>query len=326
MRKKIKIVLLCSIFIILSYYTYTSAEKAFRTDWQLPQSISQDENQLRLVLITYDMETPFWDNVGNGALKKAQDAGVSLEVWGSYGNNKEDFLKKFEIAIHSKVDGIIIQGLDTEEFNHLSKFKASFYGIPIVMVANDVPMTESLRKTYVGSDQFMAGKMLAEQLLDDMGTEGNVILMYDSQLEYYQEQRLLGIDDILHNYPNIQLIHAKTNDTREQVITTTQEILNQVPDADAFIVLNANMLGGMYQEIGRRSQMEAYFIYSFDDGPESMYLLQNGMLDGMIQQSPEMMGEMSVELMLEWLNGETVPLDIDGYFTDIFNLKATDVQ
>ena len=81
-----------------------------------------------------------------------------MEVWGSYGKNQEDFLKKVEIAIHSKVDGIIVQGLDTEKFKNLTKVKAAFYGIPIITVANDVPMAESLRRTYVGSDQYLAGR------------------------------------------------------------------------------------------------------------------------------------------------------------------------
>ena len=61
--------------------------------------------------------------------------------------------------------GTIVQGLDSEEFYQLAKFKASFYGIPIITIANDVPMTESLRRTYVGSDQYEAGELIARQLV-----------------------------------------------------------------------------------------------------------------------------------------------------------------
>ena len=39
---------------------------------------------------------------------------------------------------------------------------------------------------------------------------------------------------------------------------------------DAFIAVNANIVGAMIQEIGRRSQVEPYHIYTFDDGPESL--------------------------------------------------------
>ncbi len=179
------IILLYSILIVLCYLTFVSAKNVFRPNWQLPQTIDYEEAQHRLVLITQDLETPFWDKVASGAQKQAKKDGASLEVWGSYSNNQEDFLKKIEVAIHSKVDGIILQGLDTEKFKEMTKIKASFYGIPIVTVANDVPMAESLRKTYVGSDQFMAGKMIASKLLYDMGVTGSIVLLYDSDQEYY---------------------------------------------------------------------------------------------------------------------------------------------
>lgn len=320
------ILAICIIIILLCHLTFLSAQKVFQSDWQLPQALSSSREEHRLVLITQDMETPFWDKVSDGARKQAEQNDMSLEVWGSYGKNREDFLKNIEIAIQSKVDGIIIQGLDTEEFKELTKVKAAFHGIPIITVANDVPMEESIRRTYVGSDQYEAGKMIARQILIDMGRVGNVVLMYDKNQEYYQKQRLEGIQDTLKFYDTIHMIHATTDDTREQVITTTQDVMNKEPDIDAFIAINANVAGAMIGEISKRSQVEPYHIYSFDDGSETLTLLEQGKLDGVIEQSPEEMGRKSVQLMKEWLNGETVPLDKDGYLTDIRIRKAADIQ
>ena len=82
--------------------------------------------------------------------------------------------------------------------------------------------------------------------------------------------------------------------SREQVIAVTQDLLNKYPDVDGFIAVNANIAGAMIQEISRRGQVEPYYIYSFDDGSESLSLLNQGKLDGMIEQSPEMMGRKSV--------------------------------
>jgi ribose transport system substrate-binding protein len=324
--RKMIILVLGFVFAILFYFTFVSADKVFRSNWQMPRTSAQAQAKYRLVLITQELETPFWDKVGSGAIEQARKDGSSLEVWGSYGKNQEDFLKKIEIAIDSKVDGIIVQGLDTEEFKSLTKIKAAFYGIPIITVANDVPMSESLRRTYVGSDQFRAGQMIANQLLSDMGHAGTVILLGDSRQEYYQQQRLNGIHDVLKNYPNVRTEYAETPDSREQVIATTQDLMNRFPNVDAFVAVNANNAGAMIQEIGRRSQVEPYDIYSFDDSPETLALLKQGKLDGMIEQSPETMGRISVSLMIKWLSGETVPLNSDGYLTDIRMLKATGAQ
>lgn len=324
--RKTRIILLCLVIFLLIYLTVVSAEIVFRSDSQLPKAILQKQDQPRLVLITQDTETPFWDKVGKGAEDQAHHEGASLEVWGSYGKNHEDFLKKLEIAIHSKIDGIIIQGLDSEEFTYLTKVKASFYGIPIITIANDVPMQESLRRTYVGSDQYKAGQMIANQLISDMGTTGNVILTYSSNEEYYQKQRLDGIKDTLEKFPSIKTVLAETSSEREQIITTTQDMLNKNPNIDAFIIVNSNIVGDLVNEIGKRSQIAPYHIYSFDEGPDSLSLLTNGQLDGIVEQSPEKMGQTSVKLIMDWLNGDTLPLDLNGYFTPIRILKATDVQ
>ncbi|MGN7177166.1 sugar ABC transporter substrate-binding protein [Paenibacillus sp. FSL R5-0490] len=320
--RKTGILIFCLTCIVLGYFTFTLYKKAFTSERDLPAASDGKEVKYRLVLITQELETPFWDKAGIAAQEQARKDGASLEVWGSYGKNQEEFLKKLEIAIQSKVDGIIVQGLDTQEFKDLAKIKAAFYGIPIITVANDVPKSESLRKTYVGSDQYLAGQLIAEQLLDDMGHEGKVILMGDKHKEYYQQQRLDGIHEVLKDYPNIQTVYAETTDVREEIIASTQNMLNQNPDTDSFVAIKANIAGAMIHEIGRRSLVEPYYIYSFDDGPDSISLLTQGKLDGIIEQSPEKMGSLSAELILKWLRDEEVPLKSDGYLTDIRILKT----
>lgn len=322
--RKLAIVIFICVCLTLSYFTIVSASKVFKTDWELPQSTEQVDTKQRLVLITQELETPFWDKVATGAMNEAEKEGVSLEVWGSYGNNQEEFLKQIEIAIYSQMDGIILQGLDTDEFKNLTKIKAASYGIPIITVANDVPMGDSLRKSYVGSNHYEAGKMIGEQLIADMGTVGEVAVMIDKQHQYFQEQRLEGIREVLQRYPTIDIHYIETEDTRKEVIATTKDVLNRNPNINAFIVVNVEILAAMINEIERRSQIEPYFIYSFDDDYESITLLKQGKVDGIIEQAPEEMGKMSVKLILDWLNNKKVPLDLEGYQTDIKIIKAND--
>ncbi|WP_391117687.1 substrate-binding domain-containing protein [Psychrobacillus sp. L3] len=321
MRKKV-VITLSALIVIFSYLTIVSATKAFRSTSEMPVIHDSTPESIRIVLITQELDTPFWNKVGQGATKQAQKEGVQLEVWGSYGNNEDDFLKKMEVAIHSKVDGIIVQGLDNEEFKELTKVKAAFYGIPVITVANDVPVEESLRKTYVGSDQFWAGKVVARQLIKKMGTAGEVVILGDREQAYYQKERLAGIQDFFSGYPDIQMIIKGTAATKEQVMATSQQVMNEVPRASAFIVINANYAGPLIQEIGRRTKVEPYHIYTFDDGVESTVLLRQGKLDGILEQQPEEMGSESVKWLMEWISGKTVPLDSNGYLTETRMVEA----
>jgi ribose transport system substrate-binding protein len=323
MRKTI-VILLGIIGAVLIWFTSVSAYKVFRADWRLPQTPLRQSAEYRLVLITRELETPFWDKVASGAREEAAKHGAMLEVWGSYNNDSDEFLKKLEIAIHSRMDGIIVQGLDTDAFKELVKYKAASYGIPVITVANDVP--DSLRRTYVGSDQFRAGQMIARQLAEDMGPEGTVILLRDSGNAHFQEQRLDGIRSVLESYPGIRLQYAETQGTRERVIAAMQDLMNRSPEVQAFIAANANLTAAMVQEIGRRSRVQPYHIYSFDDSPDMQTLLREGLIDGIIEQSPEAMGRIATALMTDWLKGDRLPLDSNGYHTEIRLRKADDAR
>jgi len=103
-----------------------------------------------------------------------------------------------------------------------------------------------------------------------------------------------------------------------------KDLINRSPDMNAFIAANANLASAVVQEISRRSRVKPYFIYSFDDSPDMQTLLRQGHIDGLIEQSPEEMGRISVSLMLQWLRGETLPLNPEGYFTNIRLRKAND--
>lgn len=323
MRKKVMITLL-SLSAIFLIFTIASAEKVFRPSTELPKPLSVSNDSPRLVLITQELKTSFWGDVATGAERMAQDKGAQLEVWGSYGSNSDEFLKKLELAIHSKMDGIIVQGLDTEEFSELTKVKASFYGIPIITIANDVPKQESLRKTYVGSDQFKAGKLLAEDLLESMDYEGEIIILSDEESHYYQRRRIEGMMEVFDTVPLITVTNSRTSRSKEQVVAATQDFLNKSPNAQSIVAVNANHLNAMLQEISRRTQLEPYHIYSFDDGSDAFSLLQQGKIDALVKQSPIEMGEKSVELMMNWLSNESGPLDTNGYITDIELVKRAD--
>jgi ribose transport system substrate-binding protein len=320
--RKIMIYLTVAGSLIFLYFIITSSIRVLNVDLIPPQGSELSQNGYRLVLITKELDTPFWDKVKFGAMAAAARNHASIEVWGSYGLNERDFLKNMEIAIASKVDGIIVQGLDTAEFKQLAMYKATENGIPVITVANDVPINESLRKTYVGSNHYEAGQMIARQLLSDMGFAGKVILMAADRQEEFQRSRLNGILEVLQSYPNIHTEIVATGNTREQVVQATNEVMNSYPDIDAFITTTAINASAIIQEIEKRTRVEKFYIYSFDDSPETQILVQQGKIDALIAQAPETMGELSVDLMVKWLNGEQLPLDSIGYYTDIRVLKA----
>ena len=323
--RRVLIGILLTACVVIFYFTLSTARDVFSSDLSAPPSVHASENEYRLVLISQELDSPFWTELEKGALAAAEKYGVSLEAWGTFGLNEVDFVHNFEIAIASKVDGIIVQGLDTEDFKKLTKTRAAGNGIPVITVGSDVPVSESIRRTYVGSNHYEAGQLLAKQLIADMGTTGKVILMVGNQNEFFQEERLSGILDTIRDFSEIESEIIVAGNTNEKVAEVTNSVLNRDPGTKAFISVTSNSATVVTREIGKRYKKEDFYIYAFDESPDTLKLLRNGSIDALIQQSPERMGELSVELMVRWLQGKDLPLNFEGYFTDIKVLKAEDL-
>lgn len=322
MMKKYLTTMFMIVFIGLIYFTISSFARVLTFEWEEPAPLNNMAEEKRLVLITQDMDTPFWGSVAMGARAQAEREGATIEVLGNYGQNDDDFLQNLELAIHAKVDGVIIQGLDTEAFKELTKIKAAFYSIPVITIAQDVPMEESLRRTYVGSNQYEAGRLLAEQMILDLNDQAEIVLFYDKNQPFFQRERIRGIESVLSAYEDIHVISAETPNHTDGIIETTQHVLNQYPSLEAVISVDASLTGGVIQEISRRRQVDSVGIYTFDEHQEIEPLLEAGKINALVKQSPEEMGRLSVQLIFEWLNGETVPLDFNGYHTSIEIVKG----
>lgn len=324
--RRITMIIVTVLAAVFATISGMSAYRLFTAELALPAATEDRPDRYRLVLISQDLDRPFWTDVERGARTAAHAGGIRLEAWGTFGLNEQDFLNLIEIAIASKVDGIIVQGLDTDGFKHLTSVKATAGGIPVITVANDVPPSESLRRTYVGSDHYEAGRMIARQLLFDMGFAGEVILMVSDRDEDFQRSRLEGILDVLRPYPDIVTDVVAAGPSRESAAAAAGRMLNEHPGTRAFIAVAADHTSAVVREIGRRSRVEDYYIYTFDDGPDTQELLEQGAVDAIIAQSPEAMGEESVRRMIEWLEGRNLPLSLDGYYTDIRVLKPGDPE
>lgn len=315
--RRILIGILGAAFVTITVLTIITLVRVFSIDNTVPASSWEDRNKHRLVLISQELDTPFWSRVEEGAFFAAEQLGATLEAWGTFGRNEADFLRNLEIAIASRVDGIIAQGVDADTFKKLTSVRAAEYGIPVITVGSDVPVSESLRKTYVGSNHYEAGQLLARQLIADMGEEGRVVLLASERHEHFERERLAGIMDIIGHYPGITSEVAETGSEGEDVARVVHDRLNAYPDAKAFISVAYNSAGVIVREIGKRFRAVDFYIYSFDENPDTVQLLQDGYIDGLIVQDPFRMGEWSVTLMMQWLKGEKLPLEMEGYFTDI---------
>lgn len=114
------------------------------------------------VMITSERELDFWQSVYVGAYEEGIKKGVCVEMMGDNLSEKYSETQMMEIAIASKVDGIIVYANESEEMRDLIN-RASDEGIPVVTVYGD--NANSKRCSFVGVGSYNLGREYGKQIV-----------------------------------------------------------------------------------------------------------------------------------------------------------------
>jgi ribose transport system substrate-binding protein len=264
---------------------------------------------LRVVYITEQLGTPFWDEVQAGAEIEADKHNILVEFWGTYRSNKGELLKNMDLAIASKVDGIVVQGIESEEFKKLVG-KASEKGIPVITIATDA---SSLRKKYVGTDHYQAGVEVAGIIAAKMKGKGKLAIVSGEDSASHLQARLRGIRVTLNSYPEITVVEEMLFDVNQSSAKNeTATLLNKHPECRFYIALSGESVQEIVEVISTRNRIKDFSIFTFDDNQETMDLLEAGLIDLTLKHQPRDMGQKSLQLVIKWLEGKEIPLQGDS--------------
>ena len=293
-------------FLFTFYYAiriYQSTE-AERTE---PEQAAQ--RKTRIVMITKELESPFTRELQVGFNRFAKESNMEVTVWGTYHANLIELLKYMDIAIASKVDGIVVQAMDGPEFVEKVK-KATEKGIPVITVGVDAPT--SLRKTYVGPDHSAEGELIGGQIARELKGHGMVYLLSGSKMTSTEKLRLEGVERVLTAYPDIQLLIEEGNESElNQSKQLANRMLNRHPDLNMFVGLNAEAGTGVAEALKERGLGESENIYTFDDTPELREMVDTRRITATLTNDNTTIGETCLSLIRQWLQHADLPLPRD---------------
>lgn len=202
-------------------------------------------------------------------------------------------LLKQQIA--AKVDVLVVQGNEDEEYIDTLK-EAWSEGIQIICVDTDIKsFPEHL---YIGTDNYEAGKMLGEELINVTDGEANVALISGEPGFSNLEERLEGLQDAVKDYPKIHLGDVQYDDY--DGLTVMKMYYQNTEGADTIVFLEGT--GGVTISSQFKQRDDQYeHILGFD----AFYGVISGAIDGIIKQDTNMMGEQVVEEIANFIrNGE----------------------
>lgn len=297
--------------VVLVYFTFKVVQYHPAISYDLQPL---EEGIYRIVFISGDSGSPFWNSVKHGVEQTASLNKAAIEFKETFHADFGEYLKNIDMAIASKVDGIIVQGKENPEFIRMIN-KASQKGIAVITVFTDAP--DSLRKSYVGPNHYQEGIMIGQHIAAQAAEEGQACLVYGAAPVGYLSLRRQGVEEALARYGPIPIVEADFPDaSARNGLEETTELLNQYPECRVIVSMTAEAVDGIVQVIKSRSRIGDYSLYTFDQSLEVSQYIDNEIILAAFFQYPELIGMQSMQYMLRWLEGKDNPLE-RNYFTPV---------
>src|SRR5690625_1072950 len=269
----------------------------YKTFYFETEADSFAEYDYHFVLIGEGMDNEYWRLIEQGAKKSANKNNVFLEYVAPKNVDRDQMLKLLDQMISVKVDGIIIQGIEGSQFIDLIH-KGVGRGIPIVTVDADVKASE--RKAYVGLDNFIAGQLVGQAIIQNTTGEQHVGIVVGKVTSINQQERIAGFKDAVQGIDRIQIVAIKeSNMTQTGAAQATYSLLKDYPSINALVGMSALDGIGMYEGLREIAPFKEVYISAFGLLPETLYLIENDQINATIAEYPSDIGSEAVDLLID---------------------------
>jgi len=242
----------------------------------------------------------FWQSVRDGCLAAAEEYHVAVEFNVPRFTNLEEQLKYLDIAIASKVDGIVTHVLDEEKFTPLID-KAVDAGIPVITV--EAEAKSSKRNAYVGTNTFNLGRESGKLVLQAKGEKANIAIILSDYIDgtenVPQNLRIAGTKDALKDMPGMTIRTFSASTGFFSAEEVTRRILINYPEVDTIICTSAKDTISAAQVIVDLNKVGKITIIGYDDAPEILRYIEKGVIYGTVVANPYKIGYESIRSLVE---------------------------
>ena len=278
-------------------------------------------------VIPKQKDNPVFSYARAGAMAKAKELGVEV-IWDAPERNDE--VKQAQILetfVRQGLDGIAVSCSNPHVLKKAID-KAADAGIPVVTWDSDSP--ESKRSAFFGVNDYECGRIIGEELGQQIGGKGKVALMSGVQGAQNLTTRLKGCTDVFKaKYPDIKVVTtAYCDDDVPKSVLLITSVMAEHPDLAGW-----GMVGGwpLFAKNGLNAITPGKTkVVSVDPLPECWPWIEKGYAQVMIGQKVFDWGGKSVELLNKLHKGEKLAeADAKGFVdsgVDIVVLDKTKVK
>ncbi len=315
MRKKNYIVLVSLIILpiliitLIIYYNINSALNSI--DNSAGIVVPKSDPQYHFAMICENIDDPFWISVKKGVERASGEFNVAVEINWPSSANAEAQAKCLDMAIVSKVDGIVTYVWDEEQTGALID-KSVDKAIPVVTIKTD--NKNSRRAAFVGVNTYSAGTEIGKMLIEATGGHGEAAVLVSNEKTggtMVQNLMLSGITDALKEAPELKLSAIEYDyDNFLSLEDTIRDLLINRPGLRAIICTNEKDTTLVAQRLIDLNKVN-YSIIGYGDTPEILRYIDNKVIFGTVFADHEQMGYDAIKALVDLKEGGRT----SAYFT-----------
>ncbi len=267
-------------------------------------------------LIANNLRLQYWKTMDTGFHSAAALYGVTAQLRGPDGFDKQAELDEFKKAVAAKPAGILVSVPDGVMFRSAIN-DAIDAGVPVVAVDSDAPTTARL--FFIGTSNLEAGHLGGQRLAEKMNGKGNIVFFTNAGQPNLDE-RLKGYKDIIDAHPQMKVAEVfdikgdpgAAFDQAEKYIGRTgpQKI-------DGFVCLEASSGKGVAEVLKRHSASDRTLI-AMDVDADTLSLINDGQIEATVSQKPFTMGYIGLKMLDEVHHFQPKPFRTN-YAVDTFS-------
>jgi len=301
MKKSLRVLGLVLLLLMAAVCVFARGQKTGSTQYEIAFSLKTITND--------DFQRAIADSIEKAV--KASGHRFSLVMAGEQ-TAVATQVNQVEDLIAKKVSGIILSPMDSRAVIPVLR-KAKDAGIPVVLVDQTIePGNEDLYITYIGTDNFNAGKVGGQTLARALNNTGNVLIVRGANGSSAGDDRVDGFKEGIKG-TGLRVVGEQPGDwTNSVAMQVTENMLQANPQVDGLFTASDVMLDGILTALQNANRRNVR-IMAVDGSRAAVELIEAGEVFGTMAQFPGRMGPRAVEIIVGVLNGTVNPASVPKY-------------
>ncbi len=279
------------------------------------ESPTSDDGRVTIGVTLLTEQHQFYQQLRNGMETTAAEHDYKLIITSAEGDSARQSNQVDEFIVQ-KVDALIVCPCDSKSVGAAIR-AANIAKIPVFTA--DIANLSSVGEvtSHIASDNKAGGREAARMLGKAIGHKGSVAILSHPQVASVSD-RVKGFREQIKLFRDVEVVAELSADgKRDKAMRVTEDLLQSHPDLTGIFAINDDTALGALAAVEAANRKAKVRIVGYDATPEARKRIDAGDIYGDVIQHPQRIGELTIQTIHDFLNGQTppsvIPVEVGTY-------------